>query len=1039
MKLIRQTTLWCKEGKSDKIYQVDLCQSGENEYLVNFRFGRRGAHLQEGTKTVFPLPPEQAQTVFDELIRSKIRKGYKNVSPSDMQAESADAPFDDQRAEIILKYLTDAADARKQNRKWPLSRIIWRAGELKIRQAVPLLIRLAEKPDAMQKYCLAWALGRCAVQGDADALEILKGYYANTQSPAPLRRMACAGLCRIQDENAREQFALFLTAGLPEGLGKSVGENNAEILHSDLETYLFELKTTANEFLTELYLLSAMRPHVRAALKEILKTLPLEPGYFKPVRHIFKIAEFREDAEIYALLAYRFETAQHFYRQAAYFRIGNEYVETRKEKKKENPKTAYSDKTRNYLRKRIIRTFRRMGDVHDPLYAETATEFLLLFRDDKNAVSAMYNSEYHYADGRFQLKKVWYDRYAPFLIFNSVLYGQSPRYEYLRGSNGWRCVPPFEPGNAAPEKREEAFPELWEKSPGYLLKLLSHSHCQPVQEFAVKTFRTVPEYETHAEIGHIIAMLALPYAVTAQLALELAKKKYQPDKPDLSLVAALILSSFADARETAKKWMQAKRDFFMADTAFVSEILLGSAPDIRKWLRSMLPMVYFSSEQKNALIGRIITGLLYLAETEDRAERIQEIGEILFLVFPDRMAELGTGVIRDMLRHPVLEMQVLAGQILLRHRIRPEDLPEDLYQALLNADSGPVRGIGVQLLGKLGNESLLRRQSLLASLCLSPFPEVREAVRPIITRLAKDREFGRELVRTLCPVLLFKESCEGIHADVYALFMQSLAEYFSVISEKTVWRLIRSRFRQAQLLGTHLLQNFADKESLSIDRIVELAGHELVELREFSRDFYRKYPDRIRENISGALGILDSDWEDSRQFAFDFFRTHSADADWTPALLCGICDSVRPDVQAFGRELITRFFDEAHGPEYLIKLSQHPSGDLQLFVTNYLEKFASGQPDRIERLEPYFVTLLSQVNRARVAKQRVFRFLHTEAVKNEHTARIAARILERHSLSIAMGEKAACIEILRDIHKAFPEIPSCIAIKQIPEIRPRNQ
>jgi len=445
-------------------------------------------------------------------------------------------------------------------------------------------------------------------------------------------------------------------------------------------------------------------------------------------------------------------------------------------------------------------------------------------------------------------------------------------------------------------------------------------------------------------------------------------------------------------------------------------------------------MVYFSSEQKNMLIGRILTGLLYLEETAHRGERIQEIGEILFLTFADRLSELGTGVIRDMLRHPVQEIQAFAGQILLRHRIRPEDLPEDLYQALLNADAGPVRGIGVQLLGKLGSESLLRRQSLLASLCLSAFPEVRNAVRPIITRLAKDREFGKELVRTLYPVLLFKESCEGIHADMYALFMQSLAEYFSVISEKTMWRLIRSQFRHAQLLGSHLIRNFADADSLPIDRIVELSGHELLELREFAHDFYHKYPERIREEISEALGILDADWEDSRQFAFDFFRTHFADADWTPALLCGICDSVREDVQAFGRELITRFFDEAHGPEYLMKLSQHPSGDLQLFVTNYLERFASDQPERIALLEPYFVTLLSQVNRARVAKQRVFRFLHTEAVKDENTARMAARILERQSLSIALGDKAACIEILRDIHKTFPQIPACIAIKQAPDL-----
>ena len=43
MRLIRQSLLWYKEGNSDKVYEIDLCEVGADKYVVNFRYGRRGA------------------------------------------------------------------------------------------------------------------------------------------------------------------------------------------------------------------------------------------------------------------------------------------------------------------------------------------------------------------------------------------------------------------------------------------------------------------------------------------------------------------------------------------------------------------------------------------------------------------------------------------------------------------------------------------------------------------------------------------------------------------------------------------------------------------------------------------------------------------------------------------------------------------------------------------------------------------------------------------------------------------------------------
>ena len=49
MKLIKRKTLHYQKDSSDKVYEVDLCEVAEDKYLVNFRYGRRGANLKEGT------------------------------------------------------------------------------------------------------------------------------------------------------------------------------------------------------------------------------------------------------------------------------------------------------------------------------------------------------------------------------------------------------------------------------------------------------------------------------------------------------------------------------------------------------------------------------------------------------------------------------------------------------------------------------------------------------------------------------------------------------------------------------------------------------------------------------------------------------------------------------------------------------------------------------------------------------------------------------------------------------------------------------
>ncbi len=73
----KQTTLYYREGSSDKVYHVSLEPNGSPEhFLVRFAFGRRGSTLQTGTKTHAPVDYDTALRTFNQLVAAKLAKGY---------------------------------------------------------------------------------------------------------------------------------------------------------------------------------------------------------------------------------------------------------------------------------------------------------------------------------------------------------------------------------------------------------------------------------------------------------------------------------------------------------------------------------------------------------------------------------------------------------------------------------------------------------------------------------------------------------------------------------------------------------------------------------------------------------------------------------------------------------------------------------------------------------------------------------------------------------------------------------------------------
>ena len=106
MRVIEQARLWFREGTSDKVYDVDLVEVAANQHVVNFRYGRRGSPLRDGTKTATPLPLAKAKAIFDKLVAEKVAGGYQHlVTPGGATATApgaTPAPTDTRAAHAAL-------------------------------------------------------------------------------------------------------------------------------------------------------------------------------------------------------------------------------------------------------------------------------------------------------------------------------------------------------------------------------------------------------------------------------------------------------------------------------------------------------------------------------------------------------------------------------------------------------------------------------------------------------------------------------------------------------------------------------------------------------------------------------------------------------------------------------------------------------------------------------------------------------------------------------------------------------------------------
>ncbi len=1006
MRLIEQTVLEFREGTSDKVYEVDLCEAGEGEFLVNFRYGRRGARLQEGTKTVFPESRERATALYQALVNEKMRKGYwlqGSVAEADLPSvKKVTKSAGNQAARKgVQKHLNAALrDELDETRK--LSRLIWRAGQLKLSESLKTLTKLPEL-DYFDEYSLAWSLGRIGSEDGLPRLQQLR----NSSSPAVRRVAIEASLLCMQDEK-KTQFWQSLGVILPaEWLADFTATSMAERAAWIVKHHQ---PAAEDEALYHLYLLGAIDPQARELAWWVMHLVPMAQPWRRSIRSIYKAAELRIDGEMYGLCARRFEIRDRAYAAAK----------------------PLSLRSSRYFSRRQRRLFKQAAKDGDIATFITFAVGVLLAYDDAHKAQPYVTSRYVAVGRRYEIQLTHFDDNAHLLGLNHLLYENSPRYEH--GNNAWSCKTPYLPGCEMPAVREESQPAFWDQAPDGIKHLLGESRCARVHEFARKVWQANASFQQESDPDFACKLLGSPYPQTLELGLKLAKLWLDPLAPHLSLVVALCRSANDEARLLGlqqltthplllAQWQDITLPLLMTPQLLIHQLL-------RQWLPAQL-----IGEKVNLFLDAAISALLQLHSGQE-AESTMAV-ETLGILCGEKFSSVNETFVSRLLAHALPALPLLGVRILLTKPI--EQISDELFHDLSHSPHADVRVVGMQLWNGLSDAQLLERAALIADYSLSPLTEVRQGVGALIARLAaQDANFAEMIVLRLYPRLLREEDEVGLHEDVYVLLIGPLAAHLSTIEPGHRLRMLETPYRHSQLLGLYLLKHFIDLRNLSMSHIVKLGSAETLEVREFVWEFMNHQMIRVKLEREASVLLLDSKWEDSRVFARDYFAKNFGESEWTPELLVSLCDHTRVEIQDFGKQMITRFFQERDGAVYLQKLSQHPSSHMQLFASNYLERYAAGDLSRLQSMEWFFLSVLSRVNQGRVVKQRVLQMIRKEVSADRDTASWFMPLLARQSLTVAIEEKAAIVKILQEIHHRWPDIDSPLQVKEIPTRCPWN-
>jgi hypothetical protein len=389
-------------------------------------------------------------------------------------------------------------------------------------------------------------------------------------------------------------------------------------------------------------------------------------------------------------------------------------------------------------------------------------------------------------------------------------------------------------------------------------------------------------------------------------------------------------------------------------------------------------------------------------------------------LWPDRDCPLQPEVIESLTGHASPEVQAASIQLIAVTPTKPGDVPAEFLQAILQADAPDIRIAAMSLLARLDDAALAEHRDRIVVAATGAHAGLRAAARPLLARVAATDEAFAIRLRDLLMAFVFRaEPVEGHAADMVTLFT-ALPPATADVDDGTLWRLLQARATGARMLGAKLLES-RDPRHFSVRQLARLGNHSFAAVRRFVLQAFAADEGRFRADPENAVLLVESEWEDVRTTAVNRLTAWPSDA-LPAAALAVMADSTVPAVQDGARLLLRRSLAEGDIAEVLGRVLEHPSGSFHLFVTELISAESLSDTAIFAKFMTQARIILMQINRGRIAKDRIFTALRNEALAHRDRAAVIAQLLHDFTLSVTLRDKAPALLILRDIAHAWPDL-----------------
>ena len=409
-----------------------------------------------------------------------------------------------------------------------------------------------------------------------------------------------------------------------------------------------------------------------------------------------------------------------------------------------------------------------------------------------------------------------------------------------------------------------------------------------------------------------------------------------------------------------------------------------------------------------------------------------EVSSFAIKVLNDKFAKeltasLSTGSIKKLLKkpYPFVVETILKSLKTTFDRQNPH---MELIKLLLDCPHRSARRLAHEWI-KLIIEEMSEKKKFISGLLRSSYSDNRELSLELISLLSKkDINLKKDFLSLLISILITAEKIEGLHSIIIKTLKDNFSKELKNLPAEEIFTILNSPSKTVQDLGGWLLmEGQIEPADLESHVITGFATHEVMTIRKAGRKMMEDTKERWKDEMFRVLSLLESNWDDTRDFAFKFLEDNYSLEDFTPGIILNLCDSINKTVQDFGKKMLSRHITSGRDFDF-VKLTEHPDMNIQDFVLDLVIEKLPLEVEKVKKVIPYFRRILFHVNRGRKMKDRVLIYLEKIGLSHAFIAAEITGLLEDYSGVMTQGDFSACLVIMSKFKEKYPYIKCPVEI-----------